>query len=161
MAITRDEALRIIEQLYTTKSLKQALGNDATKSRYFYEFLAQNPDIDRLYGRAQQARAEILADEIIEIADTEDDANRARVRVDSRKWYASKMQPHKYGDRLDLNITETVSVAAALSEARKRMTIDLGPQSQLQSQIVDETNQPGSSDAEKSRDVGKPDDIFD
>lgn len=37
---------------------------------------------------------------------------RARLRVDTRKWLLSKLQPKKYGDKMDLNatITERIQV---------------------------------------------------
>jgi hypothetical protein len=70
------------------------------------------------YARAREAQAESLADEILEIADDatndwnegndgarvfdHEHVNRARLRVDSRKWLLSKLLPKKYGDSLDL-----------------------------------------------------------
>jgi hypothetical protein len=78
------------------------------------------------YARACEERAHVLADEIIEISDeqctmvradkhgTNDDDGegnsevvfdavavaRNRLRVDSRKWLASKLAPKKYGDKV-------------------------------------------------------------
>ena len=51
-------------------------------------------------------RGRTLVDEILEIADdaksatSSDQVQAARLRVDSRKWAASKMKPHTYGDKL-------------------------------------------------------------
>lgn len=70
------------------------------------------------YAQAKAAQAELLAEEIMEIADdarndwmeTLDDEggiawkvngehiNRSRLRIDTRKWHASKLLPKKYGD---------------------------------------------------------------
>lgn len=68
------------------------------------------------YARARQDQADFLAEEIVQIADdglndtyTDDDGNertnqdviaRSRLRVDARKWYASKLAPKKYGDKM-------------------------------------------------------------
>ncbi len=73
------------------------------------------------YARARAIQAENMFDEILDIADdgtndymtiTKGDmtynvedhevTNRSRLRVDSRKWYLSKVLPKKYGDKLDL-----------------------------------------------------------
>lgn len=54
------------------------------------------------YARACQQRAEYWVEEIIEIADSDDDPNSRRVRVDARKWIACKLLPRKYGDKLDM-----------------------------------------------------------
>lgn len=64
-----------------------------------YKWLADNESFLKLYTRAREDQADTLADEIIDIADTDKDANRARVRVDARKWVASKLKPQKYGDK--------------------------------------------------------------
>ena len=70
------------------------------------------------YAQAREKQAEFYAAEIIEIADDgsrdsfeDEDGNvrvnqevvaRSRLRVDARKWYASKLAPKKYGDRIEL-----------------------------------------------------------
>lgn len=79
------------------------------------------------YARAREAQADFYAEEIIDIADEEctvvkhgegDEAKdvevafdsaavaRNRLRVDARKWYASKVAPKKYGDKLALGQAE-------------------------------------------------------
>jgi hypothetical protein len=70
------------------------------------------------YAQAREEQADFYAAEIVEISDdgsndtyTDDDGNvrtnsevvaRSRLRVDARKWYASKLAPKKYGDRMEL-----------------------------------------------------------
>lgn len=73
------------------------------------------------YEKARNEQAEFLVEEIIDIADNSiddykqvevngqvfDKANtehiqRSRLRVDTRKWYASKVLPKKYGEKLDV-----------------------------------------------------------
>ena len=55
------------------------------------------------YSHAREIQAQKWADQIVEIADTAEDANIARLRVDARKWICSKLLPKIYGDRLELN----------------------------------------------------------
>ncbi len=63
-------------------------------------WMAQHKDFSDQYARAQQDRVVSWSEEIIEIADDpKADTNRARLRVDTRKWLMSKMDPKKYGDR--------------------------------------------------------------
>jgi len=52
--------------------------------------------------RAREEQAEHLAEEIVTIADTCTDPHKARLQIDARKWYASKLAPKKYGEKLDL-----------------------------------------------------------
>ena len=76
------------------------------------------PEFRALYAQAKAAQAELLAEECIDIADytlldtitkTNKDGddyevanhewiNRSRLRVDTRKWFASKLAPKIYGD---------------------------------------------------------------
>lgn len=92
-----------------------------------YRWLAENASFRDKYARAKELQAEILVEEIIEIADdTSNDTmivgpeggerevannefiNRSRLRVDARKWVASKIFPKKYGDRtaIDLDVSD-------------------------------------------------------
>ena len=44
------------------------------------------------------------------------------MRVDARKWIASKFKPRMYGDRLDVSVTdERISVLTALNQAKTRV----------------------------------------
>lgn len=82
----------------------------------------ESKDFLHNYARAKEEQADFLAEEIIEISDdgsndymtivkgdlkynVEDKevTSRSKLRVDSRKWVASKLKPKKYGDKLDLN----------------------------------------------------------
>jgi len=56
------------------------------------------------YELARNEQAENLFDEILTIADfgSYKDVQRARLRIDARKWYLSKVLPKKYGDKLDV-----------------------------------------------------------
>lgn len=57
------------------------------------------------YASARLLQAEALADEIVDIADRatdRDSAAAARVKIDARKWLASKLAPKRYGDAVQL-----------------------------------------------------------
>ncbi len=53
--------------------------------------------------QAREIRADQAAEEIIEVADTEPDAQLARVKVEARKWYAGEMNRQRYGNQVDVN----------------------------------------------------------
>lgn len=54
------------------------------------------------YTRARETRADVLAEECIEIVDDKSgDPARDRLRLDARKWFASKLHPRKYSDRIE------------------------------------------------------------
>lgn len=67
-----------------------------------YEWLHKYESFRDAYARAREAQAEYYAAEIVDIADKCTDPNKARLQIDARKWYASKVAPKKFGDKLDL-----------------------------------------------------------
>lgn len=82
-----------------------------------FEWLRLDPAFAQNYTRAREHQAESYADEIASIADSAqglDSAgvNAARLRVDARKWCASKLLPKRYGDRIDVQHQGGISVAA-------------------------------------------------
>jgi len=86
--------------------------------------------------RFQQARAhglDEMAENIMSIAESEIDVRRADVRIKATQWYLSKRRAAIYGDRLELEVRNTVDIGGALSEALSRAipqrieTIELNP----------------------------------
>lgn len=77
-----------------------------------YKRLSNDGEFASKYARAREAQAHRESEEIRKIADaaTPEDYNVARLRIDARKWRASKMAPKYYGDKLDLNHSGGVTV---------------------------------------------------
>jgi hypothetical protein len=64
-----------------------------------HRWLETDLEFQGRYALAMLLRADAWGDEILDIADNEPDAAKARVRVDARKWLMAKAAPRKYGDR--------------------------------------------------------------
>lgn len=79
----------------------------------------EHPDFSDKYWRAKLIQADILAEEILDIADgcTADNYTQAKLRIDTRKWIASKLLPKKYGDKCILE-TEKEESQQSLNEIR-------------------------------------------
>ena len=79
-------------------------------------WLPAHPEFRDQYARAREAQAECFVDQIINIADSVANeressiVHAARLRIDARRWAASKMAPRKYGDKLDLESSGTIVV---------------------------------------------------
>ena len=101
------------------KSIRKVLlQEDMPKSEVFYKWLDEDEEKSKQYARACSKRADVIFEEIVTIADkqgkdvivTEDGkeitnhnvVNRSRLMVDARKWVVSKMNPRKYGDKVDI-----------------------------------------------------------
>ena len=86
------------------------------------KWLLEDSEFVGRYARAREEQCETMADEIIEIADdarfdvlidkqgnekTDNEVlQRSKLRIDTRKFLMGKIKPKKFGDKLDLNVTE-------------------------------------------------------
>lgn len=103
-----DMALYICEQLAIGRSLRAICAEDgAPDAKTIFRWLDSQETFRQQYARARELQAERLAAETVEIADaaSNEDYNTARLRVDARKWYASKLAPKVYGDRITTEVT--------------------------------------------------------
>lgn len=138
MEYTQDMADQVCEHLMNGKSLRKIEAIAGMPNRLtILRWLRENPSFQTQYAHAREEQAEALAEEILDISD--DGANdtyvddegvertnhdviaRSRLRVDSRKWIASKLKPKKYGESTqvkhadaDGNKLDIVSVVQAL-----------------------------------------------
>lgn len=73
-------------------------------------WLRKDPERAKLYDDARMDQAHSIVDQLIEIADTADssvaaDVAKAKLRVETRKWLASRLLPRVYGERMMTEIT--------------------------------------------------------
>lgn len=99
-----------------------------------WRWLNENETLSKQYTRAREEQAETFVDEILDIADdNKDDTSldengkliinqeviaRSRLRVDSRKWIASKLKPKRFGDytKIQAEVKDTSSTSSWLGE---------------------------------------------
>lgn len=130
----------ILERIANGESLASALRKPGMPSYALAKLhLRSDPALRQAYSQAVEDRAAFLAEELIELADTPipddlDSASRSawvqhlRVRLDTRKWVASRVYRQVYGDRVDLTVrADQISITGALDAANNRvLTIDHG-----------------------------------
>lgn len=111
---TEEIADKICAQLAEGKSLHTICDAEGMPScSMIYRWMESNEGFRERYARAKEDACEKMAEEILEIADTEQDSNRARVRIDARKWIAAKLKPKKYGEKIDVNHEGGVNIDAS------------------------------------------------
>lgn len=98
----------ICERISEGESLRKiCLTPDMPNKATVFRWLAANETFRDQYVRAREVQADVLADEIIDIADGkraeyesgEADVQRDRLAMDARKWVAAKLKPKVYGDK--------------------------------------------------------------
>jgi hypothetical protein len=121
---TQELADEICAHLSTGESLRTVCRSESMPcTSTIFNWFRKYPDFLEQYARAKAESADAMAEEILDIAD--DGSNdwmekhnadgektgwqvngehiqRSRVRIDTRKWLASKLKPKKYGDKLEL-----------------------------------------------------------
>jgi hypothetical protein len=115
---------RICENIEKNKdSLRNTLLLDNMPSMStFLKWINEDAFKQNQYAHACEVRADAIFDEMLEIADdgtndymekirrdgtseevlNSEHVQRSKLRIDARKWMLSKMNPKKYGDKLDL-----------------------------------------------------------
>ncbi|HEL5580141.1 MULTISPECIES: terminase small subunit protein [Stenotrophomonas] len=131
----------ICDLLVDGKSLRTICSTAKMPSRStVIRWLAENEAFRNQYARARELQADTLAEEILDIADkavlgerlkkdgkgkvlerqTGDMVERSKLMIDARKWYAGKLQPKKYGERVALDHGVQDNLANQLRAARER-----------------------------------------
>jgi hypothetical protein len=123
MAYSQDEIKSIFniicDRIIEGESVKTILKDkDMPSSKTFWKWLDQDKVKVNQYARAKEIYADKVFEDIVLIADgTNEDVfvdedgieqtnhniiQRDRLRIDARKWHLSKLNPKKYGDKIDM-----------------------------------------------------------
>jgi hypothetical protein len=112
---TPENAALICERLCEGYTLRQIAAEIGVTSGAICIWAVEDDSFAKHYTRAMETRADLMAEEILAVADdgsndwTEREGHtvingehiqRSRLRVDTRKWLMARMLPKKYGDRL-------------------------------------------------------------
>lgn len=107
----------ICERIADGESLRSICSDESMPCRAtVFRWLGLDKAFSDQYARAKEEQAELLADELVDIADepppltamgsTDSGAVAAmRLRIDTRKWVASKLKPKKYGDKVQTELS--------------------------------------------------------
>jgi hypothetical protein len=120
MAYSKEQKTKIfksiISEIENGASLRTALKNNNNFSSHtFNDWVNEDEEKGKQYARAKEQRTDLIFEEILNIADSQegdvihkdgidivnhDVINRARLRIDARKWMLGKMDKNKYGDKI-------------------------------------------------------------
>jgi hypothetical protein len=121
---TEDRANAIIDRIAEGESLRGICRDEEMPTvGTFLKWVAEDTILMKQYARAMELRAEVVFDEMQEIADdatndfmdkqnqdgsigdkalNAEHIQRSKLRIDTRKWILSRMNPKKYGDNSKL-----------------------------------------------------------
>lgn len=115
-----ETANEILERIVLGESLRSIVKDDHMPViSTVFRWMSHNEEFSKQYTRAKEEQAELLADEIVAISDEAETVvktygdgmtevvfdstavARNRLRIDARKWVASKLKPKRYGDKIE------------------------------------------------------------
>lgn len=96
-------ATKICKRLAAGESLSAICREENSPSiEAVSQWLLDYEDFRQMYATARRHSADLMAEDILDIASNQPDVNRARLMIDTRKWIMARMQPRKYGDNIDM-----------------------------------------------------------
>ena len=122
-------------------SMRQACIKAGLTAQTFLRAVDDSPALAERYAQARGALLDAMVDQILTLADapvplldngaTDPGLVRQRqLQIDARRWVLSKLAPNKYGDRLDVSVSDArISITSALAAAQSRLidVIDVAP----------------------------------
>lgn len=112
---TEEIASTLLQWIAEGGSLRSWSRESGIPPMTIYRWMAAEATFRERYARAHEDRADSLADEILDIADevagTDSIASvqAAKLRVETRKWIASKLRPQKWGEKQVVEQTGSVT----------------------------------------------------
>ena len=139
-------------------SMRQSCIKAGLTAQTFLRAVDDSPALAERYAQARGALLDAMVDQILTLADapvptlengaTDPGMVRQRqLQIDARRWVLSKLAPSKYGDRLDVSVSDTrISISGALAAAQARLVdvVDVTPRLNASTvQTVQDQDDPG------------------
>lgn len=117
---------RVLGEMVRGRTLKNVIEHDVRQIDYeaFFRWIKRDPARHERYKEAKELRTEWWAGRLVEIAEADDsteDVARSRLRVDTLKWLMGADNRKTYGDTKQVEISQSISITAALEQARARV----------------------------------------
>jgi len=136
----------ICERLACGESMRSVCRDDSMPAMSsVFKWLRENSHFSEQYAKAKEESADALVEDMLDIADNQvsqpvllegqpvvingevvksidgPSVQHAKLRVDTRKWAASKLKPKKYGEKIqqDHNINGLEALFSQITESRK------------------------------------------
>ena len=138
----RSEVAKVVlDSMTGGLSMRQSCIKAGIGASTWIDWVTADRELAERYARAREGLLDAMVDQILTLADapvptlengaTDNALVRQRqLQIDARRWVLSKLAPNKYGDRLDVQVSDTrISIAGALQAAQARLVdvIDVTP----------------------------------
>jgi hypothetical protein len=123
----------VLDGMVSGLSMRQSCIKAGIGASTWIDWVTADRELNERYARAREGLLDAMVDQILTLADspvptldngaTDPGMVRQRqLQIDARRWILSKLAPNKYGDRLDVSVTDSrISITGALAAAQSRL----------------------------------------
>ena len=127
----------VLDGMVSGLSMRQSCIKAGIGASTWIDWVTADRELNERYARAREGLLDAMVDQILTLADapvplldngaTDPGLVRQRqLQIDARRWILSKLAPNKYGDRLDVSVTDNrISITGALAAAQSRLVDDV------------------------------------
>ena len=124
--ITQNYKDTIIDMIAIGESVGKISKTIGKQPSTIYRWIDEDAELKEIYARAKESKAQVLAEEIIDIADDPDlKPDDKRIRVDARKWVAGKYYGKLFGDRVHTEHSGVVGLTNLTDDELDRKIAEL------------------------------------
>ena len=143
----------VLDSMLSGASMRQSCIKAGIGASTWIDWVTADRELGERYARAREGLLDAMVDQILTLADapvplldngaTDPGLVRQRqLQIDARRWVLSKLAPNKYGDRLDVQVSDSrISITGALAAAQLRLV-----------DVIDATPRLASPDADADAD---------
>jgi len=131
----------VLDSMLSGLSMRQSCIKAGIGASTWIDWVTADRELNERYARAREGLLDAMVDQILTLADapvplldngaTDPGLVRQRqLQIDARRWVLSKLAPNKYGDRLDVSVSDNrISITGALQAAQSRLidVVDVTP----------------------------------
>ena len=115
----QERAFQLAIEGQSYRNISKSLGFNCDMN--FFDYRQREPEFERRLTCARQAGNILIEDEIREVADTYDDPQRARVKMESLCRILAFRDPAKYSQKVDITMHQTISLSSDIANANARI----------------------------------------
>jgi len=162
VSVLSEQQQAFVERIASGQAIGVSLEACGITEYAYAKWRAEMPAFEQAVRAARAMVIDRRIDEIDHVARTEPDVNRARLIIDTQRWLASKLMPRVYGEKLDINVTQTIDIGSALAEARSRSQLRprCDPDDIIDVQVIDSQDNKHAQQIDNESTAPVPD-IFD
>lgn len=125
---TEQEAAIICQWVSNGNSLRKYSQLTGRQLGVIYRWMGQRPSFREMYANSFADRADTLADEMVDIADsctpTIEAVAKAKLQIETRRWCAERMRPQKWGNVQSVGPTQPITFNIGIAREPERVTVD-------------------------------------